>query len=124
LIGIFFGLPISDRIESPTIAVTMRLYSNLGIDLAPAGTHTPAIGADALAPSPLRPVLPVAGETHALTVRWARGTLRDMLWWFLFLKVGLCYVLFGANKVFCDLVTLEVLRSTEVQNLRLVDNLK
>jgi hypothetical protein len=102
----------------------MCLYSNLGVDLAPAATHTPAIAADALAPSPLRPVSPVAGETHALTDRWARGALRDTLWWLLFLKVALRYVLFGANKVFYDLVTLEVLRSTEVQNLRLVDNLK
>jgi hypothetical protein len=30
----------------------------------------------------------------------------------------------GANKVFYDLVSLEVLGSTEVQNLRLVDNFK
>jgi hypothetical protein len=35
----------------------MRLYSNLGIDLAPAATHTPAIAADALAPSSLRSAL-------------------------------------------------------------------
>jgi hypothetical protein len=48
-----FGLPILDRIESPTAAVTMRLYSNLGVDLALAATHTPAIADDALAPSPL-----------------------------------------------------------------------
>jgi hypothetical protein len=53
----FFGLPILDRIESPTAAVTKRLYSNLGIDLAPAATHTSAIAADTLAPSPLRPAL-------------------------------------------------------------------
>jgi hypothetical protein len=52
-----FGLPILDRIESPTAAVTKRLYSNLGVDLAPAATHTPAIVADTLAPSPLRPTL-------------------------------------------------------------------
>jgi hypothetical protein len=52
-----FGLPILDRIESPTAAVTKSLYSNLGIDLAPAATHTPAITADTLAPSPLRPAL-------------------------------------------------------------------
>jgi hypothetical protein len=52
-----FGLPILDRIESPTAAVTKRLYSNLGVDLAPAATHTPAITADTLAPSPLRPAL-------------------------------------------------------------------
>jgi hypothetical protein len=38
----------------PTAAVTKRLYSNLGVDLAPAATHTPAIVADMLAPSPLR----------------------------------------------------------------------
>jgi hypothetical protein len=57
LIGIFFGLPILDQIESPTAAITKRLYSNLGIDLAPAATHTPAIAADTLAPSPLRPAL-------------------------------------------------------------------
>jgi hypothetical protein len=35
----------------------MRLYYNLGVDLAPAATHMPAIAADALAPSPLRPAL-------------------------------------------------------------------
>jgi hypothetical protein len=35
----------------------MRLYSNIGVDLAPAATHTPAIAADALAPSPLRSAL-------------------------------------------------------------------
>jgi hypothetical protein len=35
----------------------MRLYSNLGVDLAPAATHTPAIAASALAPSPLRSAL-------------------------------------------------------------------
>jgi hypothetical protein len=52
-----FGLPILDRIESPTAAVTKRLYSNLDVDLAPAATHTPAIAADMLAPSPLRPAL-------------------------------------------------------------------
>jgi hypothetical protein len=52
-----FGLPILDRIESPTAIVTKRLYSNLGIDLAPAATHTPTIAADTLAPSPLRPAL-------------------------------------------------------------------
>jgi hypothetical protein len=58
LIGVFlFGLPISDRIASPTAAVTTHLYSNLGVDLAPAATHTPAIAADALAPSPLRSAL-------------------------------------------------------------------
>jgi hypothetical protein len=44
-----FGLPILDRIDSPTAAVTKRLYSNLGVDLAPAATHTPAISADMLA---------------------------------------------------------------------------
>jgi hypothetical protein len=49
-----FGLPILDRIASPTAAVTTRLYFNLGVDLVPAATHTPAIAADALAPSPLR----------------------------------------------------------------------
>jgi hypothetical protein len=43
----FFGLPIIDRIASPTAAVTMRLYSNLGVDLEPVTTHTPAIAADA-----------------------------------------------------------------------------
>jgi hypothetical protein len=32
----------------------MRLYSNLGVDLAPVATHTPAIAADALASSSLR----------------------------------------------------------------------
>jgi hypothetical protein len=53
----FFGLPILDRIESPTAAVTKRLYSNLGVDLAPTATHTLAIAADTLAPSPLRPAL-------------------------------------------------------------------
>jgi hypothetical protein len=53
----FFGLPILDRIESPTATVTKRLYSNLGVDLAPAATHTSAIAADTLAPSPLRPAL-------------------------------------------------------------------
>jgi hypothetical protein len=53
----FFGLPILDRIESPTAAVTKRLYSNLGVDLAPATTHTPSITADTLAPSPLWPAL-------------------------------------------------------------------
>jgi hypothetical protein len=53
----FFGLPILDRIESPTAAVTKRLYSNLGVDLAPVATHTSAIAADTLAPSPLRPAL-------------------------------------------------------------------
>jgi hypothetical protein len=52
-----FGLPILDRIASPTAAVTTRLYSNLGVDLSPAATHTPAIAADALAPSPLRSAL-------------------------------------------------------------------
>jgi hypothetical protein len=51
----FFGLSILDRIESPTTALTTRLYSNLGVDLAPVATHTPAIVADAL--SPLRPAL-------------------------------------------------------------------
>jgi hypothetical protein len=35
----------------------MRLYTNLGADLAPVATHTPAIAADALASSPLRPAL-------------------------------------------------------------------
>jgi hypothetical protein len=52
-----FGLPILDRIESPTVAVTKCLYSNLGVDLAPAATHRPAIAADTLALSPLRPAL-------------------------------------------------------------------
>jgi hypothetical protein len=52
-----FGLPILDRIESPTAAVTKRLSSNLGVDLAPAATHTPAIAVDALALSLLRPAL-------------------------------------------------------------------
>jgi hypothetical protein len=52
-----FGLPILDRIESPTDVVTKRLYSNLGVDHAPAATHTPAIVADALAPSPLQPAI-------------------------------------------------------------------
>jgi hypothetical protein len=52
-----FGLPILDRIESPIAAFTKRLYSNLGVDLAPAATHTPAIAADTLAPSPLRSAL-------------------------------------------------------------------
>jgi hypothetical protein len=34
LTGIFFfGLPILDRIESPTAAVILRLYSDNGIDL-------------------------------------------------------------------------------------------
>jgi hypothetical protein len=56
LIGIFLCLPILDRIASPTAAVSTRLYSNLGIDLAPA-THTPAIVADTLAPLPLRSAL-------------------------------------------------------------------
>jgi hypothetical protein len=42
-------LPIPDRIESPTAVVIPRLYSNLGVDLGPAATHTPAITADALA---------------------------------------------------------------------------
>jgi hypothetical protein len=32
----------------------MRLYSNLGDDLSPAATHTPAIAADALALLPLQ----------------------------------------------------------------------
>jgi hypothetical protein len=53
----FFGLPILDQIESPTAAVTKRLYSNLGVDLAPAATHMSVIAADTLAPSPLRPAL-------------------------------------------------------------------
>jgi hypothetical protein len=53
----FFGLSILDRIESPTATVTKRLYSNLGVDLAPETTHTPALAADALALSPLRPAL-------------------------------------------------------------------
>jgi hypothetical protein len=53
----FFGLPILDRIESPTAAVTKRLYSNLDVDLALAATHTPFIAANALAPSPLRSAL-------------------------------------------------------------------
>jgi hypothetical protein len=52
-----FVLPILDRIESPTTAVTKCLYINLGVDLAPTATHTPAIVADMLAPSPLRPAL-------------------------------------------------------------------
>jgi hypothetical protein len=52
-----FGLPILDRIESPTAAITKRLYSNLGVDLASAATHTPAITADTLAPSVLRQAL-------------------------------------------------------------------
>jgi hypothetical protein len=52
-----FGLPILDRIESPTAAITKRLYSNLGVDLAPATTHTPAIAADTLATSLLWPAL-------------------------------------------------------------------
>jgi hypothetical protein len=42
---------------SPTATFTTRLYSNLGIDLAPAATHTLAIAADAMAPSPLQPAL-------------------------------------------------------------------
>jgi hypothetical protein len=34
LTGVFlFGLPILDRIESPTAAVNLRLYSDNGIDL-------------------------------------------------------------------------------------------
>jgi hypothetical protein len=49
-----FGLPILDRIASPTAVVTTRLYSNLGVDLAPAATHTLAIAAGTLAPSPLQ----------------------------------------------------------------------
>jgi hypothetical protein len=53
----FFGLPILDRIESATAAITKRLYSNLGVDLALAATHTPAIATDALAPLLLRPAL-------------------------------------------------------------------
>jgi hypothetical protein len=44
-------------VESPTAAVTKRLYSNLGVDLAPATTHTLTIAADALVPSPLLPAL-------------------------------------------------------------------
>jgi hypothetical protein len=52
-----FGLPILDRIGSPTTAVTTRLYSNLGIDIASVATHTPAIAGDALAPLPLWPAL-------------------------------------------------------------------
>jgi hypothetical protein len=52
-----FGLPILHRIESPTVTVTKRLYSNLGVNLAPAAIHTPAIAAHTLAPSPLRPAL-------------------------------------------------------------------
>jgi hypothetical protein len=28
----FFGLPILDRIESPIAVVTMRIYSDLGVD--------------------------------------------------------------------------------------------
>jgi hypothetical protein len=52
-----FGLPILDWIASPTATVTTRLYSNLGFDLAPAATHTPATAADALAPSLLRSAL-------------------------------------------------------------------
>jgi hypothetical protein len=32
--GVFlFGLPILDRIESPTVVVTLRLYSDNDIDL-------------------------------------------------------------------------------------------
>jgi hypothetical protein len=42
------------RHQSPITATTKRLYSNLGVDLAPVATHTPAVAADALAPSPLR----------------------------------------------------------------------
>jgi hypothetical protein len=66
LTGIFFGLPVLDRIESPTAAITKHLFSNLGVDLAPAATHTLAIAANALALSPLRPALagcrgPLAG---------------------------------------------------------------
>jgi hypothetical protein len=49
-----FGLPILDQIASPTTVVTTRLYSNLGVDLASAATHTPAIAADAMAPSPIQ----------------------------------------------------------------------
>jgi hypothetical protein len=41
----------------PTAAVTTRLYSNLGVDLAPAATHMPAIAADMLALSLLRSAL-------------------------------------------------------------------
>jgi hypothetical protein len=52
-----FGLPILDQIESPTVIITKRLYSNLGIDLAPAATHTPVIAAETLAPLPLRSAL-------------------------------------------------------------------
>jgi hypothetical protein len=50
-------LSILDRIASPTAAVTTRLYSNLDVNLALAATHTPAIAADTLAPSPLRSAL-------------------------------------------------------------------
>jgi hypothetical protein len=32
---LFFGLPIIDRIESPTVVVITRLYSDLGVNFAP-----------------------------------------------------------------------------------------
>jgi hypothetical protein len=58
LTGVFlFGLSILDRIDSPTAAVTKRLYSNLDVDLATTATHTLTIAADALVPSPLLPAL-------------------------------------------------------------------
>jgi hypothetical protein len=57
LTGIFdFGLPIIDRIESPTTAVIMRLYSDNDIDSAPADSSMPAIAVDSLVPR-TRPVL-------------------------------------------------------------------
>jgi hypothetical protein len=44
LTGIFFlfGLPILDRIESPTATVILRLYSDNSIDSAPAASSKPA----------------------------------------------------------------------------------
>jgi hypothetical protein len=51
LTGIFlFGLPILNRIESPTAAVILRLYSDNGIDSALADSSTPAIAANSLVP--------------------------------------------------------------------------
>jgi hypothetical protein len=80
LIDIFFGLLILDRIESPTATVTKRLHSNLGVNLAPAATHTPAIAADTLALSPLRPALagcrgPSAGCCAAMSEASSEGSL-------------------------------------------------
>jgi hypothetical protein len=51
LTGVFlFGLMILDRIESPTTAVILRLYSDTSIDSTPVASSTPTIVVDSLAP--------------------------------------------------------------------------